>query len=409
MTETSINVRVRQLYDSLTNWNAKYNAIPNKGEVCIFNISSKNEIMAATNIGVPAAISSATSFPIQLSKTGDNTHTLAELPWDGAIASDVYPWAKLASAPIPNIIANGSGDNYIEVEPLGGNGSVTYNISHKQVGAEYTSSNTTTSLSGLGSSNIIKIPQITVDTRGHVTSATDESVTITLPSVDGSSIVASNTGEIALKQEYIDYLDAQIYAYPAITSFDIVSGSKEVGTTLSISTFSHAESNVGNIDGNLTLKRGSTTLSSTIAPKSSSTSVSITDSVTPTSAQTITYTLSGTDTRGNLISKTDSINFYFPSFVGASASTTVTPSTVTSSFTKVASSSLSGTKSIPANTQYVYFITTSNISSIKGTNGFAVTYSKLNDITLSINGVNKVYNVYRTDNLLTETLDCVIA
>ncbi len=56
---------------------------------------------------------------------------------------------------------------------------------------KYTSGNSTTSLSGAGTSKVIKIPQISVDNYGHVLSASDESVTITLPSISGGVAAAS--------------------------------------------------------------------------------------------------------------------------------------------------------------------------------------------------------------------------
>ena len=56
---------------------------------------------------------------------------------------------------------------------------------------KYTSGNSTTSLSGAGTSKVIKIPQISVDNYGHVLSASDESVTITLPSISGGVDAAS--------------------------------------------------------------------------------------------------------------------------------------------------------------------------------------------------------------------------
>lgn len=50
----------------------------------------------------------------------------------------------------------------------------------------YASANATTSISGPGGTGVIKIPQISVNSQGHVTAAADEEVTITMPSMSGS-------------------------------------------------------------------------------------------------------------------------------------------------------------------------------------------------------------------------------
>lgn len=59
-----------------------------------------------------------------------------------------------------------------------------YDAKHAKKGPSdgYTSGNTTTSISGYGTSKIITIPQIKVDVYGHVTEAIDEEITITMPS-----------------------------------------------------------------------------------------------------------------------------------------------------------------------------------------------------------------------------------
>lgn len=63
------------------------------------------------------------------------------------------------------------------------NDKVTISHGKKGPSSNYTSGNTTTSISGSGESGTIKIPQLTVDTYGHVTAAADENVTITMPTI----------------------------------------------------------------------------------------------------------------------------------------------------------------------------------------------------------------------------------
>lgn len=84
------------------------------------------------------------------------------------------------------ITANGSGDNVVLLTKSNGSNAVTYNVEHEKMfnapsgltTTKYTSGNTTTSITTSGT---IKIPQLTVDEYGHVTSASDENVTITMP------------------------------------------------------------------------------------------------------------------------------------------------------------------------------------------------------------------------------------
>lgn len=86
----------------------------------------------------------------------------------------------------PNVTIQGESNNPVEVSGTPTATSATYTVTHKTNGftKNYDSGNTTTSISGSGASGKIKIPQITVDTYGHVTAAADEEVTITMPSTD---------------------------------------------------------------------------------------------------------------------------------------------------------------------------------------------------------------------------------
>lgn len=226
--------------------------------------------------------------------------------------------------------------------------------------------------------------------------------------VDNNSLTRDNYGIVRLNQEYINYLDAQIYEYPSITEFNIVESNQEVGTTVTLSSFTHKEQNSKNIDGNLTLTSNKTDINQTVAPSDSGATVSISDTYKFTTNTTLTYTLKGTDTRGNSITKTDNISSYYPSFVGASSSGSVTSDEISTSFIKVASSSLSGTRSIASSNQYVYFISTTAIKSIKS-GGFEVSYTSLDNVTLNINGVEKSYYIYRTNETISETLNYVIS
>jgi hypothetical protein len=81
------------------------------------------------------------------------------------------------------ITATATDDDVVVLTGTNGSNKVTFDAKHAKKGPSsgYTSSNSTTSISGYGASQTIKIPQITVDAYGHVTAAADESVTITMP------------------------------------------------------------------------------------------------------------------------------------------------------------------------------------------------------------------------------------
>lgn len=224
---------------------------------------------------------------------------------------------------------------------------------------------------------------------------------------DGTTSIGELPFVELLSPEYKTYLDNQLYQKPTISSFSMVSGSKEVGQSVTVSSFTHYETNIGNINGTLTLKKGSTTIQSGIAPKSSNTSVNLStaQTITSSSAATIKYTLSGKDTKGNSFSRENSISFYFPSWYGYASTDSITD---VSGLTKVASANLDGTKTVTTEAVgYVYFVTTDTISKITS-GGFDVTTTN-GTLILNINGVNKTYNVYRTNQLNPGTLSYVIS
>ena len=224
---------------------------------------------------------------------------------------------------------------------------------------------------------------------------------------DGVTTIGALPFSDILKPEYKEYLDAQLYQAPAISTFTMVSGSKEVGQSITVSSFSHKETNIDNIKGKLTLKKGSTIIMSNIDPKSSDTTVNLSSAQTVklTSPGTVTYTLSGTNTRGGAFSKSSSVSFYFPSWYGYASTDSISS---VDGLTKVSASNLDGTKTVTTEAVgYVYFVTTDTISKI-ASGGFDVTTTH-STLTLDINGVSKSYNVYRTNQLNPGELDYVIS
>ena len=180
--------------------------------ICIADGTAANNAhwtVAQTNIdGAVTGPTSATSNGIALfnGTTGkiikNSSKTIvttisgsANVPTDKAVKT--YVDDQLAAN---TITASATDDDVVDITATGGANSVTITGAHAKKGPSsgYTSGNTTTSLSGAGSSATIKIPQITVDAYGHVTAAADEEITITLPedqvipSLSGSKAAATN-------------------------------------------------------------------------------------------------------------------------------------------------------------------------------------------------------------------------
>lgn len=117
--------------------------------------------------------------------------------------------------PSVTIDANATDDDVVILTGSGDVNSVSYDAKHAKKGpaSGYTSENTTTSISGSGASGIIKIPQITVDSYGHVTKAEDESVTVTMPTVSdvNYSVVEIATSQTTLTNEQYNTLIASLF------------------------------------------------------------------------------------------------------------------------------------------------------------------------------------------------------
>lgn len=125
-------------------------------------------------------------------KEGTNI-TIAD---DGTISA-------IAPAPSVTITTTATDDGVVVLTGSGGKNSVSYEAEHAKKGppSGYTSGNTTTSIGGSGASGIIKIPQITVDSYGHVTEAKDEDVTVTMPNISSYSVVELTTSQTTLTNE----------------------------------------------------------------------------------------------------------------------------------------------------------------------------------------------------------------
>nr|DAG50491.1 MAG TPA: hypothetical protein [Caudoviricetes sp.] len=164
----------------------------------------------------------------------------------------------------------------------------------------------------------------------------DDAVAAGSATVDGTSIVKDTDGKIQLNQEYIDYLDNQLYQPPAISVFTMLDAagaalptSNELGTTLSAAAFNHQETNIKNIQGdNVELH-----INNAAAATTSTAKKDVATKVTLTTAQSITnstkFTLKGTNTRGAAFSRDYQVNFYRYAYTATTDATTAPTSGAT--------------------------------------------------------------------------------
>jgi hypothetical protein len=222
---------------------------------------------------------------------------------------------------------------------------------------------------------------------------------------DDVSILYNDEGELTLNPVFLEYLQNATYKKPSIVAFTM-SGLKSsyiVGETISSSSFTHYESEIGNIKGDLTFSITGG-YSETIKPISSNTIITL---ATPYSkkftshGEEVIFTLKGTDVKGNSISKSTSKKAYYPFYHGVSSSTEITEALAKGLITKVGLTSGSYTYSLSENA-YIYWITTTAISSVKDSNGNVIDYVNLDDLTMPVvtGGDNVTYKVYRTSDKL---------
>ena len=164
----------------------------------------------------------------------------------------------------------------------------------------------------------------------------DDAVAASSATVDGTSIVKDTDGKIQLNQEYIDYLDNQLYQPPAISVFTMLNAagaalptSNELGTTLSAAAFNHQETNIKNIQGdNVELH-----INNAAAATTSTAKKDVATKVTLTTAQSITnstkFTLKGANTKGAAFSRDYQVSFYRYAYTAITDATTAPTSGAT--------------------------------------------------------------------------------
>ena len=221
--------------------------------------------------------------------------------------------------------------------------------------------------------------------------------------VDNETIFKTEDQVIYLNEAYAEYLKQVTYDNPTIATFTMSpSGSSvEVGTTYSPTAFTHMETNVNNISGNLKFTSSKKSgYSLDVTPSAESKQVSLSGqglAYTLGANDSVTFTLAGESTEntnpsGMDFSKTVTVSSYFPCYYGATASATITN---VNGLTKKNSGSISGTYTINvAANQYVWFVTRGTISKVTS-GGFEVPMNAPVTVNLTFGGTSYAYNAYR--------------
>lgn len=227
--------------------------------------------------------------------------------------------------------------------------------------------------------------------------------------VDNVTIFKTEDKVLYLNEAYAEYLKQVTYANPTIAAFSMSpSGtSVEVGTTYSPTSFTHRETNVDNISGNLTLTSNRKSgYSLDVVPSGSSATVSLSGqglAYTLGANDSVTFTLEGESTEntnpsGMDFSRTVTISSYFPCYYGANGSATITNVT---GLTKKNSGNIAGTYTIDvAANQYVWFVTRGTVTSVKSS-GFDVPMNDPITVNLTFGGTSYAFKAYRVEGQVT--------
>ena len=232
--QKTLQTRIKLKYDSYENWSAN-NPILLAGELAAVYVAAK-PTKEVNSVSAPQIL-----FKVgdgQVSSTGEITGTAFNaLPWASGLAADVYEWAKATLPPVASIKGNngakatkdgtnaytvsadladytknaaaaskGTGSKIyaVELDKNGhlmvavpwtdtdtvytGDGTVIVDstektIKHKKEHASgaWTSGSNPTAVTADGKTHTVKIPSMTVNEYGHVTSVADASIDITIP------------------------------------------------------------------------------------------------------------------------------------------------------------------------------------------------------------------------------------
>lgn len=226
--------------------------------------------------------------------------------------------------------------------------------------------------------------------------------TVTKSDINGN-IVVNGAEMIVYKMptSYVDYLDKVTYQKPTINEFILKTATAtpgtvfETGDTFTLTKFTHSETNVSNITGELKIG------SQTVTPTATSTTVNLDAPITVNSTKTITIT--GTDSKGGAVSKSVTYTFNNYSYTNVIASD-VTPTIGNTKGAEVSSFMSSGKNMTYTKGDYIYFFIKQNSKEVqtKVLNQWSgVTHTKLGAINIvQANGTVAQFYGYRVGPMI---------
>lgn len=263
MAEKNLKVTIITRNDTAANWTSK-NPVLRKGEMGIeidtnkFKFGdgtktwnqldyaadvyewAKKQFLPITGTDGVAATSNADGATVKANLKDYTKNTAAAAKGTGSkiYAVELDKDGKLAVAvPWTDTDTVYTGDEPIVVDAS------AKTISHVQGGpsAGYTSGNTTTAIKGSGAKGTIKVPQLTVDSYGHVSAAADENVDIELPSVGNGALTikvgkdgdTDGTGSFTANQTAASTITLPVYTKDEVNEM-VVGAVQYLGTVSSV-------------------------------------------------------------------------------------------------------------------------------------------------------------------------------
>ena len=211
-----------------------------------------------------------------------------------------------------------------------------------------------------------------------------------------------------------EILDNLFYPYlkPAFTSFSLNNKVVEVGTAVTTNNYSWAISNVANakLDTlSLTLDGQQLTIGNKVG---NGNNVAIANtSITKNTAASVTATISANNSKDEAFSANATISWKYKMYTGVSTKDTLTADDITAMTSKLADNAKGVHNYTGSGYQYLVFPAAWGMpATIKDNKtGFGLSYSKLNNVSISSNGVSTDYIVIRSNEYLNNVVPLIVS
>ena len=211
-----------------------------------------------------------------------------------------------------------------------------------------------------------------------------------------------------------EILDNLFYPYlkPAFTSFSLNNKVVEVGTAVTTNNYSWAISNVANakLDTlSLTLDGQQLTIGNKVG---NGNNVAIANtSITKNTAASVTATISANNSKDEAFSANATISWKYKMYTGVSTKDTLTADEIKAMTSKLADNAKGVHNYTGSGYQYLVFPAAWGMpATIKDNKtGFGLSYSKLNNVSISSNGVTTDYIVIRSNEYLNNVVPLIVS